>query len=263
MAKENPTEPVKANFKEKPVVPWGPVAAIVFTLVTYFGAQFLGAFLVVILLKAFGGWHGKQLENLLNTSVVAQFLLIATIEGLSVLMIAWFLRHKKSTFKTLGLGRPKLKHLGYSLAGFAIYFPLFIASMLAAQALTKLNLEQKQQIGFQTAHGAGPLLLVFVSLVILPPLVEEIIARGFLYLGLRSKLPVIWAVLITSVMFASAHLQFGSGAPLLWSAAIDTFILSLVLIYLREVSGSLWPSIGLHMLKNGIAFAGLFIFAVR
>jgi len=57
-------------------------------------------------------------------------------------------------------------------------------------------------------------------------------------------------------------LQARSGQPLLWVAGIDTFILSLVLIYLREKTDSLYASIGLHMLKNTIAFLGLFVFKV-
>ena len=101
-------------------------------------------------------------------------------------------------------------------------------------------------------------MLVFISLVLLPPVVEEIVARGFLYTGLRSKLPKIVAALITSALFAAAHLQWGSGAPLLWVAALDTFTLSLVLVYLREKTGGLAASMGVHMLKNGLAFVVLF-----
>jgi membrane protease YdiL (CAAX protease family) len=60
-------------------------------------------------------------------------------------------------------------------------------------------------------------------------------------------------------LFAVAHLQFGSGAPLLWIAAIDTFVLSLFLIYLKDKTDSLWAPILLHMLKNFIAFMALFV----
>jgi membrane protease YdiL (CAAX protease family) len=61
------------------------------------------------------------------------------------------------------------------------------------------------------------------------------------------------------LLFAAAHLQWGSGAPLLWVAAIDTFVLSMVLSTLREKTGSLWSAIGLHAIKNGVAFTLLFV----
>jgi len=85
--------------------------------------------------------------------------------------------------------------------------------------------------------------------------------RGFVYTGLRTKLQPVGSALITSAVFASLHLEFGNGAPLLWVAAIDTFILSLVLCYLREKTGSLWPGICLHALKNFVAFATLYLIA--
>jgi membrane protease YdiL (CAAX protease family) len=36
----------------------------------------------------------------------------------------------------------------------------------------------------------------------------------------------------------------------------------MVLAYLREKTGSLWPPIGLHALKNFVAFMALFVFKV-
>ena len=82
--------------------------------------------------------------------------------------------------------------------------------------------------------------------------------RGFLYSSFKKGLPTAAAVIVTSAIFASAHLPEGGGGGLLWIAAVDTFILSLVLIYLREKTGALWASMTLHALKNGVAFVALF-----
>ena len=103
------------------------------------------------------------------------------------------------------------------------------------------------------------MLLTFVSLVVLPPLAEETVFRGFVYTGIRRRFPFLLSAVITSVLFAIPHLQFGEGAPLLWVAALDTFVLSLVLCYVRERTNSLWPGILIHALKNGIAFVALFL----
>lgn len=83
--------------------------------------------------------------------------------------------------------------------------------------------------------------------------------RGFLYTTLKKALKPIWAVLLTSALFAAAHLSEGGSSGLLWIGALDTFVLSLVLIYLREKTGGLWASITLHAIKNGIAFVTLFL----
>ena len=76
-------------------------------------------------------------------------------------------------------------------------------------------------------------------------------------------MPKIVAALITSIIFATAHLEFGEGAPLLWVAAIDTFVLSLALVYVRERTGRLWGSMGVHALKNTVAFVSIYIFHVH
>ena len=128
--------------------------------------------------------------------------------------------------------------------------------------ISALDLEQQQDLGITAPHGGMEMLFVFFTLVVLPPIVEEIIFRGFMFSGLRKKLPFAISAIITSALFAIGHLQFGNEAPLLWVAAIDTFILSAVMCYVRERTGSIIPTILMHALKNLIAFSALYIFAV-
>jgi membrane protease YdiL (CAAX protease family) len=64
-------------------------------------------------------------------------------------------------------------------------------------------------------------------------------------------------------LFASAHLDEGGSAGPLYVGAVDTFILSLSLIYLREKTNNLWASMTLHACKNGFAFVALFIISSR
>jgi membrane protease YdiL (CAAX protease family) len=237
---------------------WGPLAAVVATIVIYFASQVIGTILILAVAKA-RGWDQAQINHWVQQTF-PQFIYIVLVEGVTLLMLWRFLRRRHASFRDLSLRRPKVRDASYVLLGALIYFPILVAVMAGIQAwLPQINLNQAQEIGFN--HTQGPaLVLAFVSLVVLPPVTEEILVRGFLYGGLKSKLPKIWAALVTSLLFGAAHLEFGSGAPLLWSAAIDTFILSMVLVYLREKTGSLWASIGLHMTKNAIAFGALFLF---
>jgi len=72
-------------------------------------------------------------------------------------------------------------------------------------------------------------------------------------------MPVLWATLVTSLLFAVPHLLEGGSGGLLYVAGLDTFILSLFLVYLREKTGGLWSSMILHAIKNGTAFMVLFV----
>lgn len=241
---------------------YGPAAAVLVTLGTYFASQVVIG-LMVSLLPLVTGWSVERLQLWLDESAFAQFIMILSVEIVTLWLIWLFLQMRSVALKNIGLIKPHLRDIGYVIGGYIVYFALFIViSSIASVFIPGLNLEQEQEIGFSKDLVGVGLLFAFISLVILPPIAEEIIARGFLYTGLRSKLPKVKAAIITSILFAVAHLQWGSGNALLWVAALDTFVLSMILVYLREKTGSLWAPIGTHMLKNTVAFALLFIFKI-
>ncbi len=239
--------PTKATGQKLPV---SAFLGVFMVIVIYFGSQVIGSLMASAV---------PAIHNLPSSSAAGQFWYVLIIEALTLGMLYLFLRGRRVSFRTLGLDRPRLRYLGITLLAYVPYFVLNAVGTLGAMALFRINDDQPQQTGFETARTTTELVLTFISLVILPPLVEEIVMRGFLFGSLKNNLSVVWAALVTSLIFASAHLQFGSGAPLLWVAAIDTFTLSLVLCYLRQKTGSLWPGIGLHALKNLLAFTVLFI----
>lgn len=243
------------------IVTWGAGKAIAVVIAIYVVTQLAAGFLISIYPVA-RRWSHATAQAWLNNSITARFAFVVIVEALTLGILYGFLRRHKTNFYTLGLKLPRLRDAGYALAGFAVYLGLYVVSISIVRALVpSLNIDQKQQLGFNNA--GGPLLiLVFISLVILPPLTEEILVRGFLYGSLKKHWPKLRAMLVTSGLFAAAHLQIGNGVPLLWVAAIDTFILSLVLIYLRDKTGSLAASIMLHMIKNGLAFAALFLWRI-
>ncbi len=253
---------VPASEHNRTLVTWGPLSAVLVTLGVYFLAQ-VGSVMLLSVYPVLLGWSQSQTSLWFEQSVLAQFLLVAATEGLTLWFIYSFLKSRHTGFRALGLKWPVLRDIGYAIVGYGVYFiGYYIALQFILTYLPSIDLDQKQEIGFNASNAAQQLWLVFLSLVILPPIVEEIVARGFLYTGLRSRLSVVPSAIITSVLFAVAHLQFGSGSALLWIAGIDTFILSLVLVYLREKTDSLASPILLHMTKNGVAFAALFIFKV-
>lgn len=251
-------EPTQKTSK----VGYGPLSAILVTIGVYFFAQLVVG-LAVSLLPLLTGWDTQQLREWLTGSAFAQFGTILLVEVITLWLIWRFLKGRQVLLSKIGLVWPRMRDVGYALAGYAVYFVLFIAiSVLAREFVPGLDLEQEQEIGFNKQTTGAALWLIFASLVILPPVTEEIVVRGFLFTGLRNKLSFVTTAIITSVLFAAAHLQWGSGNALLWVAALDTFVLSLILVYLREKTGSLWSPILIHMFKNGLAFMLLFIFKV-
>jgi hypothetical protein len=202
-------------------------------------------------------------NNWLQNSVYAQFFYVLLAEILTVSLIFLFIYWRKGQLRSIGLKRPKGTDILYALTGLVIYYPTYIVAALTAAWLLSVNLNQTQSIGFSGTYSGWQLVIVFVSLVVLPPIAEEIMFRGFLFSGLKKKLPIIWAALFTSLLFAAPHLLESGSGGILWIAGIDTFILSMVLCWLRQKTDRLYAGMGLHALKNFIAFATLYLLHTR
>jgi membrane protease YdiL (CAAX protease family) len=191
--------------------------------------------------------------------VTAQFFFVLLAEGLSVVFVYLILRHFKKDLRSIGFNKFRPIYLFYALVAYPAYLLLYIVLLAIVQHFTSINLSQAQQIGFTTVHGSYQLIITFLSLVVIPPIAEEILFRGFLFEGLKKAIRPLYAGLLVSAIFAAAHLPEGGSAGPLWIGAIDTFSLSLVLVFLKQRTKSLVPGIFLHASKNAVAFTYLFL----
>jgi uncharacterized protein len=178
-----------------------------------------------------------------------------------LILLFSYLRWRGSSLQSIGFNRPMPRHILNGLIAYGLYFLIYLGVFaLIYTFIPAIDLDQEQQLGFAPITGFDRL-LTFGALVILPPIAEEIMTRGLLYHSLKARLKKNAAIIATSALFAVAHLQLGSGGPPLWVAAVDTFVLSVVLIRVTDYSRSLWPAIIAHMIKNAVAFVSLFILA--
>ena len=93
--------------------------------------------------------------------------------------------------------------------------------------------------------------LLFLTTTLFAPLFEEIIFRGILLPILSRDFGIILGILISSFIFALAHLSISEMPPLL--------VLGIGLGITRMVSGSLFSSVFMHSLWNGMTFLNLFL----
>ncbi|SRR6266568_393388 len=255
-----PTDEQRTDKKSARPELWSGFTAVVVALGVYLIALYSGG----VLLSVYAGlrhWSSAYADNWLNTSISAQFFYVLLDEAITVLLLWAFIRIRKykRVLAALGLTKPRPGDFVYVFGGTVVYFTLYILAINFATSVTHININQQQDVGFQMVATHGDLILTFLSLVLLPPLVEEIIFRGFLFNGLRRHMRFIGAAILTSALFAMPHLFESDGGGLLWTAGIDTFTLSLVLCYVREKTGRVWAGMMIHGLKNFLAFYVLFI----
>lgn len=253
-------EPAPLTAMQPKQLPWSPVVAVIIVVATYFLASIFGE-ACILFYGLINHWSVHRTVDWATNSNVAQFFSFLLMYGAMAAAIYWFIRSHKISLKSVGLINPRFRDFGIMLIAVPVYVGAYIVLLsVATSFFPGINTNQQQQLGFQPSNTFIDILITFISLVVLPPLVEEFIMRGFLFTSLLKRYNFWISTLVTSALFATAHLQIGSGAPLLWTAAIDTFSLSLVLCYMRYKTGSLWPGILLHAAKNCFAFLSLFVF---
>lgn len=216
------------------------------------------SFILAQLVVVFAVWLLKQLG--LSVSTVNKSVLGASIAAavyIITLLVTIFgprlFKRGYTSKKEIGFDRlPTWTEVFITPAGFVIYLIIAaILMLLMSKIIPGFEPEQVQEIGFSQLTHRYEYFLAFGTLVLVAPIAEELLFRGYLFGKLKSSIPVWAAIIITSTLFGVVH-----GA---WNIGVDTFALSIVLCSLRLATGSIWPSILLHMLKNSIAFYILFV----
>lgn len=180
---------------------------------------------------------------------------------------------KKKTKKKIATGKvdkeelgikgwPTWTDIGLSLVGFVAQ--LILAAILVGifSIFPWFDAGEAQDVGFSLSLTGLDRIIAFISLVIVAPIAEEIIFRGWLYGKLRRKLSeqvsntagMIISIFLVSLLFGIVHLQ--------WNVGVNVFALSVVLCGLRELTGTIYSGILLHMIKNGVAFYLLYVLGV-
>jgi membrane protease YdiL (CAAX protease family) len=174
----------------------------------------------------------------------AWFLLVVLAgEGMGVLvglrLARWPLRQ---VLATLGFST---RTLGWLLViGFGNL--LLIGSLL--YAITRLfgPTEQAYLVELFTVKNAGQFLILFVTIAVAAPLLEELLLRGILLRGLTLNRGAWAGVLWSAFFFAVIHLNPLQAAP----AFVNGVVWALVLLR----TGSLGTTLFLHSLNNGFVF---------
>jgi membrane protease YdiL (CAAX protease family) len=97
----------------------------------------------------------------------------------------------------------------------------------------------------------GDFTIILGIMVVLAPIYEEILFRGFLYRGLAASwLGTTGAIVVTSLIWAGLHLYT-------WTGMAAIFVFGLGLGWLRWRTGSIIPTIAAHGLNNSLAGLGL------
>ncbi len=156
-------------------------------------------------------------------------------------------------------GLPTWMDIGLAVAGLIATFVLAAVLSAIFSLFSWFDVEQTQDVGYNYLGSDLDRVVAFIALVVIAPFVEETIFRGWLYAKMRGRtekeLPkaasIILSSLLVSFLFGFCHMQ--------WNVGITVFAMSMIMCGIREVTGTIYAGILVHMLKNGIAFYMLYV----
>ena len=143
------------------------------------------------------------------------------------------------------------KNVATGLVGYVTIVPALVLTLAAISwGMQRFSYEPPPQAVVQIylKDSTRPFLVQLTFFVaVLGPIIEEIFFRGFTYKAFRTRFGVGRAMVLTALIFAALHMSVAAMLPI--------FLLGLFLTYLYEKTGSLVPSMTVHVLHNLIMVA--------
>ncbi len=204
----------------------------------------VGALFLYSLLLVFG-----LTESIVTLSLPELFLAeaISIIGAIHVSLV----RPGIADWEDLGWARTQTRWMLLAALGSLAFFAGGLAVQMLAREVTPTapgNVPELQQLFPRDGFGFLSVLLLGAVAV---PIAEEFLFRGILFRWMRDKWSFWPAALGSAAVFAVLHPPAAGSAPMI-------FLIGVALAYLYEKSGSLWPSMILHAVNNGVGI--LFIY---
>lgn len=231
----------------------GALLLVIVMVVTFFISQLIGVYIAGKLIlpatkNATMGdifFFGSNDGTVVSLSIIIGCVLLVAV---SVLLI----RVRGGNVRKYLALQPFSWSVGIGMLGLLLMF------MIGSQALTYLLNESPLVFVDPLYQSVSSVWLLIFAMVIVAPIYEELIFRGLLWSAIAEQFSnvanaehrgAIVASLVTSVIFAVIHLQYGI-------YEIGTIVvLALIFCYARIKSGSLVLPMLLHVVNNGAAMA--------
>lgn len=212
-------------------------------LLALLGIWYLLQFVALLAAKLCGldfpGWEllrGQVEPTAAEQIALARFSAFVYMTTLSLMIVCTLLYRR--------LRRGPRKVLRFSARGLDPVLLLWgLAMMLAAGVVIEplLELLPQPSVG---AYGRG--FWAILSLVIAAPLLEEILCRGIVLESVRARYGVTAALFLSAAFFGVLHGQS--------AAAVNAFVMGLILGFIYIRTDSIFSTVLLHMLNNAVAF---------
>jgi uncharacterized protein len=232
LALSDPAREVRAELR-----PWG-----------FWGSLGWGLFAIATALFAIvictGAWmltHQLRIPSSSDAAFGIVTGIVASVAPVIVLVIAVKSR-RFSLGGYFGLGAIPRRHL---LLGIACLIALIVVFEAMGRLFGIDTGSKSVAETYRAAKLAGMLPMLWLQVIMVAPVTEELLFRGFLHRGWApSWLGASGTIVLTSALWAALHQQYN------WPGILFIFLMGLILGWMRQRSGSTTLTIMLHALNN-------------
>ncbi len=227
---------------EMPVILYVIKVIIIFWFVK-FGSEGIGEGFVIALLFA-GGKNPLQGE-MFDSDTMSLIMYYGYGIIIGIIILYWKLFQKK-TLSQLGFTKKARTYIVGVLVGTALVV-VCVVSVVFTGAITYNGVFSNIDYIY---------ILLMLGGFFCQGAMEEVLCRGIALQLLKDKIPVPFAVAISTALFVAPHLNNMSGASagILAFAIIDLILISLIFSFLTLYFKSIWAACGLHSIWNFILY---------
>ena len=192
----------------------------------------------------------------LQTRGSLKLMLSATlVDIIGIAAILYFvLNERRQSITSLGLTvRRFFVNIRYGIFAYIGLIPILASVMFLTMALFRIfDIPIEPQpilVILQEEDHIPSLIYMGFFTALLGPILEEVFFRGFAYSVFKKKLGIFAGIVLSAAFFAYVHANLASFFPI--------FCLGVLLAYIYERTGSLIPSMTIHIIHNSVTFAFL------
>ena len=230
------SSPGPASFAK----PWGLIATFSLGFIALLAGQMAA-------LVALGWWFGANLSGMPDFSGdgVAVTIVIAVSTPVQIALLVLFAQRAGGVAADyLGWTWPRRSEVVF---GVAAVIAVIVVTNVVSWLLGRGLVTPFQSDIYRTAAAAGwlPMLWLWLAVVVVTPIGEELLFRGFLFRGWLRTPRDVWPVIILSaLLFALIHVQYD------WYVTGQVLAFGVLLGWMRWATGSTLLTILLHGVIN-------------
>ena len=217
---------------------WGRWATLALGCLALFGGQ-------LVALATLVWWQNLSLPHWSDLAVDGRLVTLTVYIGTTIQVLVLVLLASRTAggfVHYLGLTLPRVRDLVQGFIAIAVF--MLIADLIG-KTFGHEDVTQFQLDIYRTAREIGWVGLLCVALVVVGPIGEETLFRGFLFSGWYRSPADTWPVIIiTAFLWAIVHAQYD------FYLIVQIFIYGLVLGWMRWKSGSTILTMLLHGVVN-------------